>query len=163
MRLRRNRKRIQECGEQRGSGADDHCQCHTRTHAQQDPRKGEQQQLFEEVDARYHENEQQNYWQRSHDFLVNRSGSGEPEQHGLQRQQAAGLQRITFQRHRKRENEFTEQQPASHHRPVLAAGVQDDRIENQETDDGAFVPRRRGAEEVVEERLKHEKRLAVGG
>ncbi len=65
--------------------------------------------------------------------------------HGLDGQQAAGLQRVALQGHRQREDEFEDQDPAGDERPDRE---EQNGIEDQKRENRAFVPVRRNAEEV---------------
>ncbi len=91
--------------------------------------------------------------------LIHRVGMREPQQHRLQRQQTAGLQRITLQRHRQREDELQQDEPRRDRRAVLAAQPHHERIEQQEAEDGQLVPAWRVPQEQIAERVQHEPRL----
>ncbi len=155
---RDDRERIEKGRERRRGQAEDQGQRESRADAEQDLREHEQQQLAQEVDARDHEHEQQDDRHGSQRFVVDRSRRRQSDQHALDRQQAAGLQRVAPQRHRQREDELEQQQPARDDRAVLAAEEHDQRIDDQERDDRQLVPVRRVAEEVAGEGLRERAR-----
>lgn len=71
-----------------------------------------EQQLLHEIDAGHHEDQQQQYLDIGHQFMLDLLGRGHADQHGFDGQQAAGLQRIALERHGQREDELDDQQPA---------------------------------------------------
>ncbi|MNX76637.1 hypothetical protein D3C86_1081500 [compost metagenome] len=97
-----------------------------------------EQQLFHEIDAGHHEDQQQQHFDVGHQLMLDLVRRGHADEHGFDGQQAAGLQRVALERHGQGEDELDHQQPASQE----GINVEDDRIDQQEYDDGNFVPPR---------------------
>ena len=140
------RQRIEKGGEHRGDQAEQERDNGLRADAQNDLGEGEQQQLFHEVDAGNHEDQQQDHREGGEDFVGDRVRRRHADEHSFQGDQPAGLQRIAAQRHGQRENELENDDPAGGER---ADRQHQQRVGNQKGDDGRLVPVWRLAEKIV--------------
>ncbi|VEA74018.1 Uncharacterised protein [Serratia rubidaea] len=120
---REHRRRQTERQRQQHLGAD----------IQQQLGKHEQQQLLHKVDAGHHKDQQQQHFEIIGDFFTDVRRAGHADGDRLQRQQAAGLQRVALKRHRQGEDKFRHQQPAG---GEGAYQEKDQRINRQKYQDG---------------------------
>src|SRR5690606_23775245 len=112
-------------------------------------RKEKEQQISKESDSGDHEDQQQNHLEVCFRFVKHIVRGSEAEQQRLNHKQPAGLQRVTLERHREREDELEQQHPAGNE----AAGRGEEYgIENQEADDRQLVPVRSLSEEQLGDR-----------
>ena len=107
-----HRQGVKKGGKKRGRQAEGEAEQHLRPQRQQQPREDEQQQLFHEKDAGDHKDQQQQHFKVIRQLLLNLLGAGHADGDRFQRQQAAGQQRVAFQRHAERKDKFGNQQPA---------------------------------------------------
>ena len=144
-----NRQRIEKRGKKRGREREQHRQQHFGTHAQQDLRERKQQHLTQEVDAGDHEHEQHDDGEIDFRLMEHHFGCCQSEDDGLDGQQSTGLQGVALQRHRQRENELKNKDPASDERIV----GRDNRINNQEAENRGLVPIGRVAKKILAKRF----------
>jgi hypothetical protein len=141
------RQRVEESGQDGGREAEHQRQEHLRADAYQDLGEDEQQQIFQEKDSGDHENQQQDHCKVGLRLEIDGFRMRHSQHHGLQREQAAGLQGVALQGHGQAEDELAHQHPAGNERPQTP---EDDRVDEQETDDGHLVPARDRSKKVVQ-------------
>ena len=137
-------QRIQKRGQERRREREHQRQNNLRTHAQQDLGEDVQQHFPQEIDARHHEHQQHDDFKILFGFVNDAFRRRQPQQNCLDSQKTARLQRVAFQRHGQRENELRHQGPASH----MWIDNHNERVQNEESKNGDFVPVRRISEEV---------------
>ena len=108
---RHNRQRIQEGREESRGEAKRQREQRFRRNAQQQTGEDKQQKLLHKVDPRHHEDQQQQDFKIRRYLVFNMLRAGHSNDHGFQRQQPAGQQRIALQRHRQGKDKLGDQHP----------------------------------------------------
>ncbi|MNY32094.1 hypothetical protein D3C86_1662870 [compost metagenome] len=83
-------------------------------------------------------------------LVIQRLGRGHAQHQGFDHQQATRHQRVALERHAQGEDELDHQQPACDHG---TGGYQYQRVEDQEQQNGRFVPARRVPKKISDEGL----------
>ena len=143
---RDHRERVEEGREQRRRADEGEREQELRAHRDQQLREHHQQQVTQEVDARDHEDQQQDDREVRHRLVVDALGAGQADDDTLERDEATRLERVALQRHGEGEDELGHEHPPGDDR---AERDEQERIEHQERDDRRLVPIGRVTQEVA--------------
>lgn len=84
--------------------------------------------------------------------MVDRRRCGHPQQDGLKRKQPPGLKRITFQSHSQSKDKFQDENPP---RDKRTHTHQQNRVEDEKSKNGEFVPGRGVVEKILYKSLRN--------